>query len=135
MILVVVFVHSVAADRIEIAQVRLQPIPDDCQRTLVSLVVHRIRPRHPYHISSLTVSHATAANPRATALRRDDVPAVVSRPEPAALSNKAPDTQTGAIFLNHDRLPRAVVLDAPDLDIWIMDVDPVVGKPLPLEND
>src|SRR5262249_30394574 len=52
-VLVVVLVHAIPADRVEIADVCKEPLPDETQRSFVGLVVDRVRHGHAANVSNL----------------------------------------------------------------------------------
>ena len=65
---------------------------------------------------------------------RDEL--VVGRvPHVVALEDEVLEAEAGAPVLDEVGRPRAVVLDAPDLDVGGVDVDPVVGEAARLGHD
>ena len=57
------------------------------------------------------------------------------RPHPVAFVHEVLEAEARAAFLHHERRPRPVVLHATDLDVGVVDVDPVVGERVLLRDD
>ena len=96
---------------------------------LVVLVVHRIRLRHAHDVARLDLrrrrrGRCCASSRLPSSMRSSS--AIVHML--VALVHEVLEAEAGAPVLHHVRRPRPEVLDAADLDVGDVDVDPVVGE-------
>ncbi len=128
MVGVVVAVHAVAADGVNVGDIHGDPFSDDLNVMAVVLVVGRVCLRHPHDVAAFDRAVAYESEQlQFTGGERDQL-VVELRPHVVALEDEELQTKTGPSFLDKVGRPGAIVLDPADLDTRVMDVDPVVGK-------
>ena len=113
-----------------------EPLAHHVDVALVRVVVDGIRLGHPHDVAGLDlgrVGDQTELVQLARALGDELVVGAV--PHPFALVQEVLQTEAGPAVLDHERRPRTEVLDPPDLDVGIVDVDPVVAERELLRDD
>ena len=127
-VLVVVLVHAVAADEVQAASMLVEVLDDVLDVAPVLGVVVRVRLGHAHHEASLDLVRLHEPELLELLGRERDEVIVRGRPELVALEHEVLQSEAGLVVLHHVRRPRAEVLDAADLDLRGVDVDPVVGE-------
>ena len=102
---------------------------------LVALVVGRVRLGHPDDVALLDLGRIDEADRRELAGGQLDQLLVGHLPELVALEDEVLESQAGLAVVHQVGRPRAVVLDASDVHLGAVDVDPVVGEAGRLGHD
>ena len=118
-----------------VGRVGLEPAPEHVDVVGVGLVVDRVGLGHAHHVAGLDLVGVDQPEGLQLPRAQGDEVLVGRRPELVALEHEVLEAEAGAAVLDQVRRPRAEVLDAADLDLGGVDVDPVVGEAGRLGHD
>src|ERR1051325_7171760 len=127
-ILIVVFVHAVAPDQLQVND-RAEKAANDLQRLLIGKVINRVSlgDSDDHGVLHLTGFHQTDLFH--LALAQFDQLSVCHRPQPVTLETEILKAETGLLGVcDHVRAPVLEVLNAPHLHFGVMYIDPVIGE-------
>ena len=131
-VLVVVLVHAVAADRVQVRN-RIDERSDDVEMSAVRRVVDGIRLRHPDDAAIHDIPLLCETKGLELPARLIDQIRVLALPEAVALEAEVLEPEAcRARRRHHRRAPVVEVLNAADLDPGSVNVDPVVREQLVL---
>ncbi len=132
-VLIVVFVHPIATDKVQIRITRVEFLPNRRNVTRIVVIVNRIRFFLANHSSIDNVAFLRETDLDQLAFRQLDQIFVFGFPKTVAFEAKVFQAVTSFVRIrNHFGRPGFEILDATDFDSWIVDVDPVVRKLIPL---
>src|SRR3954454_21927472 len=116
-VLVVVLVHAVAADRVDVRRVGVEPATEHVDVLAVVLVVDRISLGDADDVAGLDVLRLHDAELLELPLAELDEVVVAPRPQVVALVDEVLETEAGAPVLDEVRRPGAEVLDPADAHV------------------
>src|SRR6478736_1828136 len=114
-VLVVVAVHAVAADRVHVGGAVGEPLAHALHVGLVAVVVEGVRLRDPHHVPGLDRRRGDQTDLAQLGRGEGDQVLVGHGPGLVTLEHEVLHAQAGAAFLDQVGRPGAEVLDAPDL--------------------
>ena len=135
-VLIVVFVHAVAADQVQVRTTGLQFLSNDSNVLCVIVIVNRIRffLTHDATIDEIAFLGETDLNQFAPC--EVDQLAVARIPKTVVFETEIFETVTDLVRIGHHlRRPGTEVLDTADLYAWVVNVDPVVIKHVAIFQD
>ena len=134
-VLVVVLVHAVAANEMDVGSFGIDPRTDRGHVVLVFEVVVRIRLRDTHHVAHFDILGSDESECLKLFRPEGNQILVRHRPDVIVLKDEVLETQARAAVLDHKGRPGSEVLDSADLDLGGVDVDPVVRKALVFRDD
>jgi len=132
MILIIVFMHPIAADQMQARIALLEVEPDRRDVVTVVLVIDRIGLGLAHHAAVDDIRLRDQADLGDLALRQRDQLRIRRGPQAVALEAEIFEPKAALAGRHHLGRPRAEVLHPPDLHRRIVDVDPVVGEEIRL---